>query len=507
MIPNNTPASVNYVGNDTASTFNFPFRVLKNSDLKVSVFDADLVETVLVLNTHYTYTAKSFPQLGGVVTLIAGVFDWITPPDPDPFNTLATGYTLKNQFVAAPDQIANIKDFGTQAPLKMEQQLDKLVMDCIAILEIANRALLLPEGGGSENIVLPPFAGNAGKLVKVNDDEDGLDYGPTFSEIETFKTDAEAAADAAEGFKDQAEGFKDQAEDFKDQAEIFKDDAAGSEAAALAYKNQTQVLRDETETIKGEAEDARDQAETFANEAESWADESEVSAMSALYPTVVELTTADSPVNITNADDGTLFKIDTTLGDVIVQLPDMQTVGPNFKIAVVKVDNSPSIITILRYLTDTINNGGSVVLSTVDLGVTVRADLPGTDWKAYFFILESLNSTNGNGGLSIDPTTQAITSGGQVTLQGSTKQQAIYVVGDSGNQDASPTPFLLNANHGDIIVIQGTDSTDYVRFPTSDVDYGLIMSADFYATKNANVTLFADMIKKRYYQIARTDMP
>lgn len=131
MIPSNTPASVSYTGNNTAKVFNYPFRILTTSNIKVYVVKNDTkVITNLTLSTHYTLTIKAFPLLGGTVTLVNGAFEWITATN------LETGYTLHIEYVVISGQASTFRDLGPQAPVAIEKQLDKISMDLIGIKEL-----------------------------------------------------------------------------------------------------------------------------------------------------------------------------------------------------------------------------------------------------------------------------------------------------------------------------------------------------------------------------------
>jgi hypothetical protein len=83
MTISSTTREVSFVGNGSAATFAFPFKVFAATDLVLSTYEADTgVTIVLTINTDYSAVLNasqdSFP--GGSVTLVAG--------------PLATGLTL-----------------------------------------------------------------------------------------------------------------------------------------------------------------------------------------------------------------------------------------------------------------------------------------------------------------------------------------------------------------------------------------------------------------------------
>jgi hypothetical protein len=86
------------------------------------------------------------------------------------------------------------------------------------------------------------------------------------------------------------------------------------------------------------------------------------SASEGLYRDVVTVNFAASPYTIVSAQDGDLFKVDTSGGNVVINLPDLSLEADDFRCAVVKETGDANTITVQRQGTDTINGGTSQVL-------------------------------------------------------------------------------------------------------------------------------------------------
>lgn len=119
-------------------------------------------------------------------------------------------------------------------------------------------------------------------------------------------------------------------------------DAAASVAAAIAA-----------------AESAEDSA-ALATEAAIAAAEA---AAAVAIGEVVEVTFTDSPLTIVSNQDGNIFTVDTSGGDVVVNLPKLSLEADDFFISIIKETGDTNSITVQRQGTDTINGVTSHVNS------------------------------------------------------------------------------------------------------------------------------------------------
>jgi len=110
--------SVNYPGDDSypdPKDFAFTFKILEDSDLQVTLTDANGAATVLTLSTHYT-VAGAGADTGGTVTMV-------TAPNDDEVLTI--------EVIPSITQSLNLKTNANFPPESIEAALDKLTMICL----------------------------------------------------------------------------------------------------------------------------------------------------------------------------------------------------------------------------------------------------------------------------------------------------------------------------------------------------------------------------------------
>jgi hypothetical protein len=138
------------------------------------------------------------------------------------------------------------------------------------------------------------------------------------------------------------------------------DAAAASAAAALVSEMN--------------AETAETNAEAAAAEAAEDALAAQAAADSIIWNSIVYLTFADTPYTITDLQDGTLFNVDTTGGDVDINLPSIATLTPPFIVSITKTDASANDVIITPDGTDTIGGAASNTITAQTAGVTLTAN-------------------------------------------------------------------------------------------------------------------------------------
>lgn len=500
-LPSNTSPYENYVGNDTASVFPFNFRPLTEDNVKVTVFDSDGVPTVLDYSADYYVDFNTFPAVGGTVSLVAVTRPWLTPG----FN-LATGYSIFIEYLPVLSQARRFRDYGPRAPLEIEKMEDQNVQDLMAIWAKLNRALTIPGGGGPVNPELPPLVGNARKILRVADDESGYVLGPTVDSIFTALADAQQAADEAAASAVSAVNAALASANSATLSQAQVQLAADQVALAVAQVGLANTARIAAQQAVVDATAQVVLATTQAELAEDWAELSKQYAETTLYGAVVELNSAvDSPYVITIADKDKIFNVDATLQNMVFVLPDMNTMPVDFKFATVKRDPSLFSIVINANVVDTINGVATVSNNKEAYGFAVHAVIPGTDWSAKYFMLESSGSGGGGGagaGYVIIPT-QDIAASGKI-LPTSDMMQWLQVQGDGGPQNADLSPFQAPALTGAVITLEGQDDTNYLMIPHSDTAGGCINpgKGDIYLMKGTTVTYMYDATADRYKSIS-----
>ena len=131
---------------------------------------------------------------------------------------------------------------------------------------------------------------------------------------------------------------------------------------------------------------AIDAAPTYAAQAAASAAAAAATLASALWRDVVFVTFANSPVTLTQADNGKLYVADTTSGAVIFNLPQISGVTLPYTVGV-KLEAGGNSVTINRSGTDTIDGATSKTVTSIGAGAQLIADIdPAPDkWTAVDF--------------------------------------------------------------------------------------------------------------------------
>ena len=142
-----------FIGNGTAATFPFSFKVVADTDLQVVRLDQGAAaETVLVLDSDYTAALNAdqdtFP--GGSITLSAA---------------LATGFSLIVTTAMDALQTADITNAGGFYPDVITGGLDSQTIVAQQHLEQLDRSLKFPVTDAPLNPTLPTAAARAGKIL------------------------------------------------------------------------------------------------------------------------------------------------------------------------------------------------------------------------------------------------------------------------------------------------------------------------------------------------------
>jgi len=103
-------------------------------------------------------------------------------------------------------------------------------------------------------------------------------------------------------------------------------------------------------------------------------------AAEGLYNDVQNLQFSDSPYVPVLSQEGTLFRVDTSGGNVVINLSTLVTYGEDMKFAFVKVTGDANTVTVNRGGSDTINASTSVVISTRYETHALIGDLGSSQW-------------------------------------------------------------------------------------------------------------------------------
>lgn len=157
-ISSNSRKAGPFIGNGTAATFPFTFKVFQASDLEVvKLTVATNVETILVLNTDYTASVNEDQNSspGGTITLSAGA--------------LATGYNLVITSDIENLQPTDLTNQGGFYPEVITDALDRATIQIQQLQTSVDRAALLPitSSADAESLVAD--------IVRLADSADNLD--------------------------------------------------------------------------------------------------------------------------------------------------------------------------------------------------------------------------------------------------------------------------------------------------------------------------------------------
>ena len=106
------------------------------------------------------------------------------------------------------------------------------------------------------------------------------------------------------------------------------------------------------------------------------------SAAEGLYAEIVVVTFAESPLTITGANEGDFFKVDTSGGAVVINLPDLSGEADDFRCGIMKETVDANAVTVNRQGTDTINGGTSVTITAQYQTTNFIGDQSTLEWSA-----------------------------------------------------------------------------------------------------------------------------
>jgi hypothetical protein len=185
MIPDTERRSPTYTGTGAVSGYAFTFKVFADADVQVIVADDDGVESTFVLGSDYTVTLNGDQETypGGTINLTV----------PLPLN-----YTLVVLGAVAYSQTSQLPTGGSYNATVVERALDRVVILCQQVLELASRGLRLsPTASATVSAELPAPV----PLQSLTWNADGtalVNAASAAAPVSTFMQDAVIAANGAD---------------------------------------------------------------------------------------------------------------------------------------------------------------------------------------------------------------------------------------------------------------------------------------------------------------------
>lgn len=190
-----TASVVQYTGNGSAETFTYPFRILDQDHLVVTVIDSFDEETVLDIGDDYTVTGVG--NSSGSVVLVDDGQDYL-----DAEGDLDTGFSLIIRRVVPLTQLTDIRNEGDYYAETHEDVFDQLVMaDQQQQVDIDKSLKAAANDDSALDMTLPPAAERASGVLGFDADGQPIVYAGTIpSDVtvsafgETLVDDTDAAA-------------------------------------------------------------------------------------------------------------------------------------------------------------------------------------------------------------------------------------------------------------------------------------------------------------------------
>lgn len=280
--------------------------------------------------------------------------------------------------------------------------------------------------------------------------------------------------------------------------------AVVSAAAALASESAAAASAAAASASAGTASTQAGIATTQASNALASAAAAAASAAEGLYRDVVSKVFADSPIVPTAGQEGTAFRVDTSGGNVVINLSALATYAQDMKFAFVKTTADANTVTINRGSTDTINGSAFVVLSTqYEMHVLVGDSASGTwldcvqttgipDGSVTLAKLANLAQDQFIGRVTPStgvPETATITAAARSVLDDTTVAAMLVTLGlTQGANIASAATINLDTATGDYVHITGTTTITAVTL-SQGVERTIVFDGALTFTNGASLLL------------------
>jgi hypothetical protein len=387
-----------YIGNGTAATFAFSFKVFQASDLEVVKLTVSTsTETTLALTTDYTVTlnADQNSNAGGSITLVAGA--------------LAAGYNLVITSDIANLQQTDLTNQGGFYPEVITQALDRATIQIQQLQEGLDRAAQLPITSAEDADAL------VADIMRIADSADNIDTVATnISSVNTVATNISNVNTVAGNNANvtTVAGISANVTSVAGNSTNINAVAGNSTNINAVNSNSTNIntvagIASNVTTVASNNSNVTTVATNIASvnsaatnmaaiiDAPTQAASAAASAAAAAASVASGLYSAvqDKSANYTVAltDAGDLLRVTTTSGAITITLPLISGLPDGFKIAIVKWSADSNAVNIARSGSDTINGATSASIGLQYTQTTFVADLETNQW---FASTSGLGATN-----------------------------------------------------------------------------------------------------------------
>lgn len=354
-----------FSGNGSTTSFPFSFKIFTKNDVQVVRADASGIETTLTLDSDYSVAvnADQTASPGGTITYpISG-------------SPLASGLTLAVIGALAYNQGTSLPTGGAFNAANVEAALDRLTILNQQLLEKVSRAALVPVTNSADAAVLV-----ADILLLANNITALNAIVANISNINAVNANAtNINAVASNNTNVTAVGGS------ITNVNAVAGNSSNINTVAGNNANINTAATNISAIVAAPTQASNAAASAVAAAASAAAASSAIA--SALWRDVVFVTAANSPIAVSQSDNGKLYCVDTSGGNVTVNLPSVASTTMPFNVSFKKESSDANVITINRSATDTIDGATSKAISTAASGTTLVADAdPAPDmWTAADF--------------------------------------------------------------------------------------------------------------------------
>ena len=415
MTVSSTTSKVSFSGNGSTTAFAVSFYFLAATDLKVTLRKSDGTEVVKTYSSDYTVTGAGVTS-GGTVTMgtapasgetlviqrnvpLTQLVDY-QPNDPFPANTheqaldkLTMEMQQLNEAVARSIKVSttntiNSPEFAVDAAtrankvlgfdgsgeLAVTQELGTYKGNWASGTTYAVRSIIKDTSNANIYICVTAHTASGAQPISTNTD----------SAKWALLVDAASATSSASAASSSASAASSSASAAATSASNASSSASSASTSASTATTQASNASSSASSASTSATNAATSATAAANSATTAA----AAAAAGLYRQVLD---KSANYTVLAADQGTLFRIDTSGGARTITLPQISTVTDGFKVSVVKWTGDGNAVTVNRAGSDTINGATSASIGSQYTQTTFVADFETNQWLA---VSSGLGSTN-----------------------------------------------------------------------------------------------------------------